>query len=603
MSGGEGKRPGRRGKVTSIRRRRVRSLIVVVIVLVVFGGIAAGAQALSNKERVTSMWVGAEIRADGSARITEVIDYDFGHSGDSHGIFRDVPGDPFMDDENLHVTMDGHKVPYEDTFGDYYQDENGKREIADRLKIGDPDHLVSGIHRYRIQYVLPDVVKGRKLAWDAVGTGWKVDRADVTIHVVDTHGLTGVRCVRGTGDDGTPCTAEQSEPGHLIVELDKLSGHEGLTLYATADKARTATGTALPAAPTGKAVGTSLPHPMRTGGLFLAAALAAVALTVCALRLLGRDRLVEDGGRERRFAVGRLDRKVTPSATPPDELTPAQGGILLAETVEDRHQVAWLLTAAADGHLSIGGGDKRPTLRRLDREGEPVDREIKDILGTMFGGRSSMTLGMRDAPFRSGWGSLLTRLSNWRADSGLWDVDAARRAAVAGRAGLISVLVGFVLVITGGVLTGRRTAAGWPVVLAAAVVAGVGLALAARGWELERRTPRGTALRLRVEAFRRYLADPSTCPGELPVDERADRYTAWAVALGVESAWEQAIGASTATARRRSSLDFSDVLLAAVVLSAASPPSSSGGGRSGGGGSSSSGGVGGGAGGGGGGSW
>jgi hypothetical protein len=143
----------------------VRALIVVLVVLVVFGGVAAAAQALANKERVTSMWVGAEIRADGSARITEVIDYDFGHSGDSHGIYRDVPGSPFEDSDNLRVTMDGHKVPYEDTYGDYYQDEKGERNLADRLKIGDPHHLVSGIHRYRIQYTLPEVVKGGKLAW------------------------------------------------------------------------------------------------------------------------------------------------------------------------------------------------------------------------------------------------------------------------------------------------------------------------------------------------------------------------------------------------------------------------------------------------------
>ncbi|MGW2744501.1 DUF2207 domain-containing protein [Streptomyces sp. NPDC001450] len=103
--------------MTSIRRRRVRSLIVIVVVLVVFGGVAAVAQALSNKERVTSIWVGAVIRADGSARITEVIDYDFGHSGETHGIYRDVPDADFYD-KGVRATMDGHKVPYEGTIGD-----------------------------------------------------------------------------------------------------------------------------------------------------------------------------------------------------------------------------------------------------------------------------------------------------------------------------------------------------------------------------------------------------------------------------------------------------------------------------------------------------
>lgn len=611
MSDGEGKRKRRPGEKGSVRSRRARSLIVVAVVLVVFGGVAAVAQLLANKERVTSMWVGAEIRADGSARVTEVIDYDFGHSGGSHGIFRDVPGSPFMDDENVHVTMDGHKVPYEDTYGDYYQDEKGERHIADRLKVGDPDRTVSpGVHRYRIEYVLPDVVKGRKLAWDAVGTGWQVDVADVEIHVADPHGLVGVRCEHGTWDNAKPCTAEQSEPGRLVVKLAGLSGHQGVTLYATAEKSRTAARATLPAAPTGKVVGTTLPHPMRNGGIFLAVALACAALTICALRFLGRDRVAEDGGRVRRVEIERLARSVTPSAAPPDGLTPAQGGVLRVETVKDEHKVAWLLTAAEDGHMTIEGDDRHPVLKRSDTIPQPVNREVRDVLDKMFSGRTRLPLGARDHWFRQGWNDLSWKLENWRKESGLWDMSAKQRVHERGRVFLVTALLGVALTITGGILNGRRIAAGLPVLLVGAVAAGLTCAVMARTWELERRTPRGTALWLQIEAFRRYLADPGSCPGELPSGEQADRYSAWAVALGVDSAWEEAVGASTsrstpATGTRRHSRDFSDVLLSAAVLSAASPPSSSGGssGGGGGGGGSSSGGVGGGAGGGGGGSW
>jgi uncharacterized membrane protein YgcG len=575
----------------------------MLVVLAVFGGVAALAQTLANRERVTSMWVGAEIRADGSARITEVIDYDFGHSGDSHGIYRDVPGSPFEGDD-VSVSLDGHKVPWEDTYGDYYRDVTGEEQLADRLKVGDPDRLVSGVHRYRIQYTLPEVVKGGRLAWDAVGTGWKVDRSRVEIHVVDAHGFSGLRCRHGSWDKGRPCTALQSEPGHLVVRLDELKGSEGLTLYATAAKTRLTGAAAMPAAPSGKAVGTTLPHPMRNGGLFLAVALACAALTICALRIVGRDRLAQDGGRVRRVEVERLARTVIPSATPPEELTPAQGGLLLTESVDKRHKVAWLLTAAADGHLTIQGDEKHPVLRRRD-SGERMDREVKDVLSKMFSGRSSLALGSRDHWFRQGWDDLSGKLENWRTTSGLWEMAAKKRVLGWGAVDVVALLLGFALVITGGILNGRRIAAGTPVLLAAAVVAGLGIAVAARSWELDRRTPRGTALWLQVEAFRRYLADPSSCPGELPVGERADRYAAWAVALGVESAWEQAVDAATSRpiAGRRFSLDLTDVLLVAVVLSAASPPASSGGSGGSSGGGSSSGDVGGGAGGGGGGSW
>lgn len=226
------------------------------------------------------------------------------------------------------------------------------------------------------------------------------------------------------------------------------------------------------------------------------------------------------------------------------------------------------------------------------------------MLDRMFAGGTGLVLGRRDQSFKAGWEDLSWKLGNWRKASDLWDTTLTERLARWGRAQLAVLLLAFVLVVTGGVLNGHRIAAGLPVLLAGAVAAGLGLAVVARGWELDRRTPHGAARWLQVEAFRRYLADPGTCPDELPVGPEADRYVAWAVALGVESAWEQAIGASTSAPRagRRFSLGLGDVLLAAVVVSAASQSSGSGGGGSGGGGSSS-GGVGGGAGGGGGGSW
>ncbi|WP_323376861.1 DUF2207 domain-containing protein [Streptomyces sp. RB17] len=68
------------------------------------------------------MWVGARIAADGSARITEVIDYDFGYPHTArHGIYRDLPDLPFDEDAaHVAVSMDGHRVPRELTAGDYY---------------------------------------------------------------------------------------------------------------------------------------------------------------------------------------------------------------------------------------------------------------------------------------------------------------------------------------------------------------------------------------------------------------------------------------------------------------------------------------------------
>ena len=55
-------------------------------VIVAVGGLAG------DPERVTQMWVGAELTTEGSTPVVEVIDYDFGLAFDKHGIFRDIPG-------------------------------------------------------------------------------------------------------------------------------------------------------------------------------------------------------------------------------------------------------------------------------------------------------------------------------------------------------------------------------------------------------------------------------------------------------------------------------------------------------------------------------
>ncbi|MEU0031943.1 hypothetical protein [Streptomyces sp. NPDC006335] len=126
---------------------------------------------------------------------------------------------------------------------------------------------------------------------------------------------------------------------------------------------------------------------------------------------------------------------------------------------------------------------------------------------------------------------------------------------------MAALALGLVLALTGGILIGRRIAAGMPVMLLGAVVA-------------DQRTPRGTRLWLQVEAFRRYLADPGSRPDAPPVGSgrTATRPGRW------PSAWERAVSPSTARPGRGRcfSLDVTDVLLTGVVLSAVSPSSSSG---------------------------
>ncbi|MFF3325283.1 DUF2207 family protein [Streptomyces sp. NPDC002889] len=140
---------------------------------------------------------------------------------------------------------------------------------------------------------------------------------------------------------------------------------------------------------------------------------------------------------------------------------------------------------------------------------------------------------------RSGSGTPGPRLADWQRTSGLWDPAGEHRSRTTRRIGIAAPF--------GSVLTVWMNSAGWPTVVASAVVAGTGLALWLRSWELRTRTARGAALWLQVESFRRFMADSFPhLSGETTDDNQLELYTAWAVAVGEESSWQQAVTASMA---------------------------------------------------------
>ena len=143
------------------------------------GGIAG------NTERVDRYWTTAAVSSDGSAQVTEVIDYNFGVSTGKHGIFRVIPG--LTTDTPVSVSS---------------RDAPAGRELTAepgglRIRIGDPDTTVSGKHQYRIDYALPGVRRGDTVDWEAVGTEWDVGMDDVEAHLVTPFELEGARCFVG----------------------------------------------------------------------------------------------------------------------------------------------------------------------------------------------------------------------------------------------------------------------------------------------------------------------------------------------------------------------------------------------------------------------
>ncbi|HEY8523687.1 MAG TPA: DUF2207 domain-containing protein [Acidimicrobiales bacterium] len=596
------------------------------------GAVAVVGGLIGDNERIQQMWVSAEVQPDGSARVVEVIDYDFGSlARNKHGIYRVIPGLTTAD--QITVTSD---APDDVSVASAFVE----GESAVNVRIGNPAQTVSGEHRYMIEYRLPDVMTDEGVDWDAIGTAWEVPIERAEIHLAAPVDFPDPQCFVGGVGSTDRCDVRQTEPGRLTVEHGGLDDHEGLSLEARSGSRLDAT-PGLPGPPLEAPddPGTGLLPP---GGTAVAALVVAALPTVAVIRRAGRERMAPGGAADAAFAgqggppggpgdgpggaggvppgpwaapgagagpAGapaaevlvdheELAALATTEFAPPEGLTPAQGGIVLTERVQREHKTAWLIQAAIDGAVELE--DRGANKFNLVRKG-PGTPEQARFLDRAFGKRQRITLGTYDKRFAKAWAKLDGDLELWRKDSGLWDERAGARRIPALVLGIVVGVIGTGLVGLGG-LGANRWGAGWLALVAiGGLVAGAGITTAITSWELRVRTAAGSAAWLRVESFRRFLAASEAYHAEEAAKRGLLReYTAWAVALGEIDRWSRAVKASTAIPEDAGLgyVHMAPQLVTSTTRTATAPSSSGGGGGGG-----FSGSVGGGAGGGGGGSW
>jgi uncharacterized membrane protein YgcG len=305
-----------------------------------------------------------------------------------------------------------------------------------------------------------------------------------------------------------------------------------------------------------------------------AAALAASALTSWLVVRAGRERLVRGGradagsagappaggtvrdprtgrairtGRtgEARVDAAKLGSFASVEFSPPAELTPAQGGVVLAEAAAQNQRVAWLIGAATDGYLDIEQIGREVTLVTLVRRPRQDQSSVSRTLDTAFDGRERLTLGTYDPSFAAAWREIGEELAAWKRTGGLWDPAGDLHRKLAWVLGAVVAVGGLAITALGGAAASRWSWVWLALVAWGGLLAGAGLAALVRGWELRVRTPWGCELWLRVESFRRFLAGPDAHH----LEEAANggvlgQYTAWAVAVGEIDRWSRLVAAS-----------------------------------------------------------
>lgn len=575
------------------KTRRIVDRVIIAVASLVLGGVAAGAAAIGDGERITLYSAAAVVDDGGVAQVSEVIEFDFGPS-ERRGIFRDVPGlDPQAD-----IRVESATAPDQFIIEPY----SGET----RVRIGNPDITISGRHRYAIDYPV-NVDQGQdRISWNAIGADWQVSMDNIEIQMAAANNLLDVRCSSGESGTWDGCTAEQPEPGLLVINVDSLGSFEGITVSALR-------GDPLAAAPAlTDSPGLAAEDPgsgvLPPAAVALIGALLAAGAASIVTRRAGREWVWAGGAADAAYGPrggeeypvrlvdhADLNDLASTEFAPPKNISAWQGGILHAETAAGDHQVAWLLERAITEEVQIEGTEDDLVLRRL-----PGNGPNSWLLDGLFGGRTTVELGSYDKQFGAGWQTLGDELGKWLDNSEYWDPTGDRKRSRAWMAGIPLFLIGVAITITFAIVANRVGLPWVGGVAVGAVAAGFGYGLMQRAWELRVRTPAGSGMWILIESFRRFIHNSDA----QHVSDAAKQgvlldYTAWAVALGEVDRWTKAIEAADLPDNIAPQAIYYSTMaphLGAATLSAATAPSSSGGG--GGGGS-----VGGGGGGGGGGSW
>jgi uncharacterized membrane protein len=333
-------------------------------------------------EEIKSFYSEIFISKDGSVSVQEDIEYDF--EGElRHGIFREIPYKYQIGVKNDNLRMNVAKVTdFNDAPYKYkVSHENGRVEV----RIGDPDKEITGVHGYRIQYIVDGAITFFKdhdeLYWNVTGNEWKIPIEKASAKVYFDGGTPqGVRATCYTGVYGykgsdcafniTPNAVEFNVFGAEDSPKDLRPG-EGLTIVVGLPKGII-----------------KEPSFLKKASWFISDnwCFALPFLTLFAISYIwytrGRD--PEDRG------------VIAVRYEPPKDLTPGEAGTLIDEKADIVDITSTLIDLAVRGHLKIQEVDSKKLIFFSDRDykliklKEPVGGEFKDherkVFSGVFGG-------------------------------------------------------------------------------------------------------------------------------------------------------------------------------------------------------------------------
>jgi uncharacterized membrane protein len=490
----------------------------------------AGAQEESGWT-ITDFDVSYVINADGTVDTVEDIRVDFG-SLERHGIFREIPIEYAYDDENNRL-IDLTNIRVDDGANPH------QFEVSDdgpnlSIRIGDPDTLITGEQRYRIQYTIngglnpfPD---HDEFYWNVTGNDWPVpiegSSATVTLPVA---GIERVTCFQGPTGSVLPCGSSDFDESSATFENGPLDSFDGLTIVVGIEKG------AVVVEPPELVDANESPEEAVDNFLgldvllIIASIVLGIGLIILVIRqwwIAGRDRWYGDNFLS---GVGRSEdpkplfahETIVTEFAPPDldgvqperRLRPAEIGLLVDERADTLDVTATIVDLAVRKHLTIAeqetGGilglfkSKDYELTRLDGAGDSLLSYEKELLDSLFEEGSPVKLSDLKNEFHDDLARVKKDLvDSVTAELKFFPRSPERTRTIYQTAGVVIAVIG------GGLIYLLGTTAGMGILGIPVVVAGALLLFLAP--LMPRRTADGRVMYRRALGFRRYIETAET---------------------------------------------------------------------------------------------
>jgi uncharacterized membrane protein YgcG len=509
----------------------------------------------SGVEQIRSYDVNLAVQPDGTLQVRETIGYDFGVVP-HHGIFRDIP--VRFDYAKLDATDRVYPLSIRSvsasvgTPAQYTTDTFSTGGVGyERIKIGDPNTTVTGLHTYKIAYQVRSVLNTfsdhDELGWNAIGGQWTVPIQAVTVAVEAPAAIIKINCFQGPTGSNQACDTAQFAGNAASFGQSQLPPQAGLTVNVGIPKV-----VAPPPKPVLEqrfTIGRAFAVTPVTGGVAGVLILVFVGGLLLYLWRVGRDRRYRGSAVDQSFGNGDgpderapvLEHTETPvEFEPPDGLRPGEVGTLVGLRAHPLDVTATIIDLAVRKYLKIEEVDsdshwmkkdwKLTKLKAPDDQLKPYEKHLMN--GLLKGGDHVLL-----SKLKNHFATCMSKVEKELVDDAMqqgWFTrrpDSVRSTFAAVGVVLFAAGVGLTIALT---IWTHAALLGIPVILFGALVT-VGSRFAPA------RAAKGSALLRRVNGFRRFINESEKERARFAEKKNLfSEYLPYAIVFGATEKWAKA---------------------------------------------------------------